>query len=66
MDSHTHKIDKWMVKFLLDHALPLDAKAPTVIFPSSPDLTAGALTEQVRQLSERGRFTQGALNGLLA
>lgn len=54
-----------MVKFLLDHALPLDEEAPSVISTSSPTSAAGPLDEQVRQLSERKRFTQGALNGLL-
>jgi hypothetical protein len=62
---NTHKVDQWMVKFLLQHALALDEKTesesspmPLISqfnFPPSDDL----------RLAERGRFTAHALSDLL-
>jgi hypothetical protein len=31
----THRFDKWMVKFLLHHALALNEKDPTAVRPQS-------------------------------
>jgi len=55
----THKIDQWMVKFLLNHALPLGEKTVTAIDP--PDL---ALFES-QQLAERNHTTSSVLSTLL-
>ena len=39
-DPNTHKADKWMVKFLLQHGSPIDTKATTmfVLEDTSPTL----------------------------
>ncbi|KAF2022380.1 hypothetical protein BU24DRAFT_338881 [Aaosphaeria arxii CBS 175.79] len=34
-DPNTHRADRWMVKFLLQHAMPVDEKAPEA--PHSPE-----------------------------
>jgi hypothetical protein len=67
VDNHTHKIDHWMVKFLLEHAIPLEDKSDLSRLEStSPQDFASSEVPELHRLSERGRFTKNALSGLRA
>ena len=55
-DPNTHKADKWMVKFLLQHGSPIDEKAASV---SMLDDTSPTLLDR-----DRGRYTSDALSVL--
>ncbi|GAB7358784.1 hypothetical protein MBLNU230_g4010t1 [Neophaeotheca triangularis] len=61
-NTHTHKVDRWMVKYLLEHAILLGDKSEMELMdtPSPTSLAGGSLG----LLSERGRFTSSALSGL--
>ncbi|KAK5136539.1 hypothetical protein LTR08_002883 [Meristemomyces frigidus] len=61
-DSHTHKIDHWMLKFLFEHANSLGDKADQDVLdlPSPPNF-GDSLTAQ--RLSERNHFAQQAFSG---
>lgn len=54
----THRFDKWMVKFLLHHALALDEKNPAAMPPQS-GLPVGPV-ENTRLL-ERSRVTESII-----
>ena len=54
----THRFDKWMVKFLLHHALALDEKDPTAM-PLQSGLPVGPV-ENMRLL-ERSRVTESII-----
>lgn len=65
VDNHTHKIDHWMVKFLLEHALLLEDKSDLGRLEStSPQDFASSEVPELHRLSERGQFTRNALSGL--
>lgn len=65
VDNHTHKIDHWMVKFLLEHALLLEDKSDLGRLEStSPQDFATSDVPELHRLSERGQFTRNALSGL--
>lgn len=67
VDNHTHKIDHWMVKFLLEHAILLEDKSDASRLEStSPQDFASSEVPEVHRLFERGRFTKNALSGLRA
>lgn len=67
VDNHTHKIDHWMVKFLLEHAILLEDKSDLSRLEStSPQDFASSERPELHRLSERGRFTKNALSGLRA
>jgi hypothetical protein len=67
VDNHTHKIDHWMVKFLLEHAILLEDKSDISRLEStSPQDFASSDLPELHRLSERGRFTKHALSGLRA
>lgn len=54
----THRFDKWMVNFLLHHALALDEKVPTAMQPQSGlPISPG---ENMRLL-ERSRVTESII-----
>ncbi|KAF2226208.1 hypothetical protein BDZ85DRAFT_192868 [Elsinoe ampelina] len=57
IDEHTHKVDRWMLKFLLQHASELQDKPPPI---SSPVENGRALRS-----STRGMYTTRMLSGLL-
>lgn len=59
-DPHTHKIDQWMIKFLLNHALPLEGK---VQGSDSENNVAQGLEAQM--LSQRNTVTTDALSVLM-
>lgn len=62
---NTHKVDQWMVKFLLQHALALDEKTESESspMPSISQFEFPPLDDD--RLAERGQFTANALSGLL-
>ncbi|RFU30687.1 hypothetical protein B7463_g5642, partial [Scytalidium lignicola] len=63
-DTYTHKIDRWMVRFLLEHALPLDEKVVSLaVSPTAADFAV--LSADAQRLSLRGRATGVALSGFL-
>jgi hypothetical protein len=67
VDNHTHKIDRWMVKFLLEHAILLEDKSDISRLEStSPQDFASSEVPEVHRLLERGIFTKNALSGLRA
>ncbi|KAB2580628.1 hypothetical protein DBV05_g839 [Lasiodiplodia theobromae] len=61
-DPNTHKIDKWMLKFLLQHALPIEDKVDHsgTPLPSSSDV----LPVVSEIISERGQYATNALSML--
>lgn len=67
VDNHTHKIDHWMVKFLLEHAILLEDKSDwSRLEGTSPQDFAFSDGPELHRLSERGRLTKHALSGLRA
>jgi hypothetical protein len=54
----THRFDKWMVKFLLQHALALDEKDATGM-PSPSALPVGHVEDE--RLLERSRVTESII-----
>lgn len=65
VDNHTHKVDRWMVKFLLEHAALLGNKDDDARCEStSPQDLALAGDSRHSQLSQRGQVTRQALSGL--
>lgn len=65
VDNHTHKVDRWMVKFLLEHAVSLGNKEDDLRCEStSPQDIALAEGSEHHRLSERGQVARQALSGL--
>ena len=54
----THRFDKWMVKFLLQHALALDEKASTTL-PSPSGFPIGPVEDE--RLLQRSRITESII-----
>lgn len=52
-DPNTHKADKWMVRFLLQHGSPIDVKAGAMI---ALEDTSPALLDR-----NRGKYANDAL-----
>lgn len=63
-DDHTHQLNRWMVKFLLEHAIPLGDKPGMPQFDSASPEELLSDTPERSRLNERGRFTRSALSGL--
>jgi len=57
LESNTHKIDQWMVRFLLNYALPLERKQER-----GEDTAADTIS--THPLAERSRFTNDVLKVL--
>lgn len=53
-DPNTHKADKWMVKFLLQHSSPIDDKTTSSLENTSPKFLS----------HDRGRYAIEALSVL--
>lgn len=63
--DHTHKVDRWMVKFLLEHAITLGDKTESDLLDNtSPRSLDSADPPELQRLTERGQFTRHALSGL--
>lgn len=56
LSSESHRLDGWMVRFLLDHAVGLEERyaAPGPILENSEDHGG---TSRTRELRELGRYT---------
>ncbi|GME55823.1 hypothetical protein BKCO1_3000229 [Neofusicoccum parvum] len=64
-DPNTHKIDKWMLKFLLQHALPIEDRVDERGTSLSPQTADSAMLPVVTEISsERGRYASSALSML--
>ncbi len=57
--TNTYKIDKWMLRFLLEHAMPLSQRSHVEEAPDT--LTDLSHPDGFR---ERGRMVNNALSGL--
>jgi hypothetical protein len=62
---NTHKVNRWMVKFLLQHALALEEKTGPESSPMPSISEFEFPPTNDHKLMERGRFTSNALSGLL-
>lgn len=51
-NAQTHQLDRWMLRFLIEHALPLDDEAPAFKNSHIDDVQ-----KQAQELSKQGRFT---------
>lgn len=61
-DPNTHKIDKWMLKFLLQHALPIEDKVDQSGTPLPSSSAALPVVSEI--ISERGQYATNALSML--
>jgi hypothetical protein len=60
---NTHRVDKWMLKFLLQHALTLNTKA---VFNQTADASLVSDLLPSTQLVERSRVTEQIIRGVQA
>lgn len=60
-DQHTHQLDKWMLRFLIEHALPLDQKA-FYANAYSTALASSIFSRKTQHFTEQGRFTDLSLS----
>lgn len=58
----THKLDRWMLRFLIEFALPL--QEDTTLREPEPPIDGGAISDQTQRLVLEGRFTDFAATGL--
>lgn len=58
MNRNTHRFDRWLVKFLLEHGLALEDKEEAM-GSLSTDVEISPVYDGLQ--SERGRFTQGII-----
>ncbi|OGE53531.1 hypothetical protein PENARI_c007G08863 [Penicillium arizonense] len=56
----TYRVDKWMVRFLIEHSLPLEGQDSNLL--ASVELET--LSTQIQRSAEQGRFTNFPLVGL--
>ncbi|KAM0341700.1 hypothetical protein ACHAPU_009948 [Fusarium lateritium] len=56
LSTESHKLDGWMVRFLLEHSLGLGERTMPII-PQNIELEAGTLLSKTRELSQEGRYT---------
>ncbi|EXJ78444.1 hypothetical protein A1O1_08844 [Capronia coronata CBS 617.96] len=61
----THKIDRWMVRFLLEHSLPLLDEIPPEINDAPSSVEFATPSNHDRSFTERGLITKHVLSGLL-
>jgi hypothetical protein len=65
---HTHKLNKWMIRFLIEHALPIDDKVTNYLATDSTTIThdpphdLSMLHVETQKLTDQGRFTNFALS----
>lgn len=55
-ETHTHRLDGWMVRFLMEHSLPLEDKD---FFSMTAHVSprSGDIAERAQELAEQGRYT---------
>lgn len=61
LSKNTHRFDRWMVKFLLEHAVALDEKAEDLPYRWAE--STGSSTVEMTHL-ERSRVTQSIIEGM--
>lgn len=54
-ESGTHKLDGWMLRFLIEHSLDIEAKKMQVN-PSSLNADSEKLSSKAKELTEQGRY----------
>ena len=65
VDNRTHRVDRWMVKFLLEHGSTLAEKPQrTPPFDTPSPLDLNTYSPETQRILERDRFTRHALSGL--
>ncbi|KAK5734462.1 hypothetical protein LTR17_008963 [Elasticomyces elasticus] len=65
-DNHTHKIDRWMVKFLLEHGNAIGDKTVETAFDTPSPYGGTGDSPQAQQIMARDRLTRQALSELRA
>lgn len=56
LSTESHRLDGWMVRFLLEHSLALEKRE--LPFPSSNvEIDPEGLSPKAKELRERGRYT---------
>lgn len=55
-DSKTHQLDGWMVRFLIEHSLPLEEKDIQPV-KSAMHLDVDSISARTQVLTEQGRYT---------
>lgn len=61
--QHAHTLNKWMIRFLIEYALPFDGKVPGVVTPTTPH-EFKIISTETQKLAEQGRFTTFPLSGV--
>ncbi|KAH8600670.1 hypothetical protein B0O99DRAFT_681546 [Bisporella sp. PMI_857] len=54
--SHVHTLNKWMIRFLIEHALPLEEKASDAEMATTSD-ECDIISTRSQRLAEQGRYT---------
>ncbi|RSL74387.1 hypothetical protein CEP53_000283 [Fusarium sp. AF-6] len=60
--EYTHRLDGWMVRFLIEHSLPLADKTLQTV-PSGIDMNTDSLSIRAQELQQQGRYTNFELSG---
>lgn len=56
LSTESHRLDGWMVRFLLEHSLALE-KGELTIPSSNADIDPEGLSSKAKEWGERGRYT---------
>ncbi|KAF4636660.1 hypothetical protein G7Y89_g1426 [Cudoniella acicularis] len=54
--QHPHKLNRWMIRFLIEHALPIDEKVSDLAYTSTPH-ELQIMHVETQKLTDQGRFT---------
>ncbi|KAF2164412.1 hypothetical protein M409DRAFT_67944 [Zasmidium cellare ATCC 36951] len=60
-DPNTHRIDRWMVRFLLEHSLPLDERDWTYAGQTGQHIESSTATRPIQGFVEREQFVSDAM-----
>ena len=58
-----HKLDRWMIRFLIEHALPIDDKVSDLASATTPH-ELQIIHVETQKLTNQGRFTSFPFSGL--
>jgi hypothetical protein len=61
--QHTHKLNRWMIRFLIEHALPIDEKVSDLASTTTPH-ELQIIHAETQKLTHQGRFTSFSSSGL--
>ena len=59
----THKLSRWMIRFLIEHALPIDEKVSGLASTTTPH-ELQIMYLETQKLTDQGRFTSFPFSGL--